>query len=251
MVDRGLDVAVVRVVVLVLDREDGDPVLVDEGGGDVVLGRERVGSAGARRPPGPPSRSDEVRRLRRHVCPASGCSRSKRSRIAASTGICRSAHSIRRTLRGERQVLHRVAVSLPSVPLLVVFQAIRSGCGGPGREQALVLALLPSDPGRGRAVGCGDVRAREPGLDGAAKVGAAAQSDCEGELVELDAEARAERPRARGAGSARGCRTAGSPPACGLERRAPRLLGSGARPARARARSDGERLHGPNPTTAV
>jgi hypothetical protein len=32
--------------------------------------------------------------------PASGCSRSNRSRIAASTGICRSAHSMRRTPSG-------------------------------------------------------------------------------------------------------------------------------------------------------
>ena len=103
VVDRSLDVRVVRVVVLALDREDRDVVLLDERRGDVVLRRERVrraehdvGAAGLQR-------AHEVRRLRRHVqarrdavAARAAAPRSKRSRIAASTGICRSAHSIRR-----------------------------------------------------------------------------------------------------------------------------------------------------------
>ena len=45
VVDRRLEVLVVRVVVLALDRERRDPVCVDERRGDVVLGRERVRGA--------------------------------------------------------------------------------------------------------------------------------------------------------------------------------------------------------------
>jgi hypothetical protein len=45
VVDRGLDVLVVGVVVLALDREDGDVELLDERGRDVVLRRERVRGA--------------------------------------------------------------------------------------------------------------------------------------------------------------------------------------------------------------
>ena len=45
VVDCRLDVLVVRVVVLALDREHADLVLGDEGCGDVVLGRERIGCA--------------------------------------------------------------------------------------------------------------------------------------------------------------------------------------------------------------
>ena len=67
MVDRRLEVLVVRVVVLALDRERADLVRVDERGRDVVLGRQRVrgaqddlGAAGLQR-------SHEVRGLGRHV----------------------------------------------------------------------------------------------------------------------------------------------------------------------------------------
>ncbi len=67
VVDGRLDVAVVGVVVLALDREDRDVELLDESGGDVVLGRERVrgaehdvGAAGLQRP-------HQVRGLARHV----------------------------------------------------------------------------------------------------------------------------------------------------------------------------------------
>ena len=40
-----VDVLVVGLVVLALDGEGRDPVGVDERGGDVVLGRERIGGA--------------------------------------------------------------------------------------------------------------------------------------------------------------------------------------------------------------
>ncbi len=45
MVDRGLDVGVVRVVVLAADGVDGDPVLLDQGRRYVVLRRERIRGA--------------------------------------------------------------------------------------------------------------------------------------------------------------------------------------------------------------
>ena len=45
VVDSRLDVRVVRVVVLALDRENRDVVLVNERSGNVVLRRERVGGA--------------------------------------------------------------------------------------------------------------------------------------------------------------------------------------------------------------
>ncbi len=67
VVDRGLDVLVVGVVVLALDREDGDAVLLDERRRGVVLRRERVrgaehdvGAAGL-------ERAHQVRRLGRDV----------------------------------------------------------------------------------------------------------------------------------------------------------------------------------------
>ena len=45
VVDAGVDVAVVRLVVLALDGVDAHAVVVDEGGGDVVLGAQRVAGA--------------------------------------------------------------------------------------------------------------------------------------------------------------------------------------------------------------
>ena len=67
VVDGGLDVRVVRVVVLAADGEDGDPVLLHERRGDVVLRRERVRRAeddvGAPRG----QRPREVGGLGRHV----------------------------------------------------------------------------------------------------------------------------------------------------------------------------------------
>ena len=67
VVDRGLDVRVVRVVVLALDREDGDVVLVDERRGDVVLRRERVRRAEHDVRAARLERAREVRRLGRDV----------------------------------------------------------------------------------------------------------------------------------------------------------------------------------------
>ena len=67
VVDGGLDVAVVGVVVLALDRKDGDVELVDQRGGDLVLSRERVrcaeddvGAAGL-------ERAHQICGLARHV----------------------------------------------------------------------------------------------------------------------------------------------------------------------------------------
>ena len=88
-------------------------------------------------------------------CPASGCSRSKRSRIAASTGICRSAHAIRRTPSAAS------ARSFTSYRCVVAIDPLFARVsGGPvsgrlGCEQALLLSLLPLDPGRGNALGAG------------------------------------------------------------------------------------------------
>ena len=107
MVDGRLEMLVVRLVVLALDRE--------------CRSRTRR-RAQPRRRPG--SRGDSTRRAphrrrrlqrphqvgglardveaRRDAMPSSGRSRSNRSRMAASTGICRSAHSILRTPSAER-----------------------------------------------------------------------------------------------------------------------------------------------------
>ncbi len=67
LVDGGLDVAVVGLVVLAVDRVDLGAVAVDQRRRGVVLGRERVrraeGDVGAARH----QRADEVRRLRRDV----------------------------------------------------------------------------------------------------------------------------------------------------------------------------------------
>ena len=67
VVDRRLDVRVVRVVVLALDREDGDVELLDERRGDVVLRRERVRRAEHDVRAAGLQRAHEVRGLGRHV----------------------------------------------------------------------------------------------------------------------------------------------------------------------------------------
>ena len=157
-------------------------------------------------------------------CPASGCSRSKRSRIAASTGICRSAHAIRRT---------------PSAASARSFTSYRSvgchrsslrssGSGRVGREQALVLALLPLDPGRGDLFRVGHGRAREPRLDRRPKRGLAAETQRELELARARRRSARAARRARSAGSARGCRSGDSPSRSGPGRRALPAPGSGA-----------------------
>ena len=67
VVDRGLDVGVVRVVVLAADRVDGDPVLLHERRRDVVLRRQRIG--GTEDDVGAPGvqRAGQVGGLRGHV----------------------------------------------------------------------------------------------------------------------------------------------------------------------------------------
>src|SRR4029453_10867924 len=99
--------------------------------------------------------------------PESGCSRSKRSRIAASTGICRSAHSIRRTPSGAS------ARSFTSCRFVVAMQSFQSG-----DEQALVLSLFPVEGG--------ELGAGEPGIDGGSQVRLPAQSCSERDVGELD-----------------------------------------------------------------
>src|SRR5262245_40978843 len=124
-------------------------------------------------------------------CPASGCSFSKRSRIAASTGICRSAQAIRRTPSGAS------AKSFTSYRCVVAMNPLFDlvGCQVSGRvdgEQPLVLALLPVDPGGGSLLGLRDARPGEPRLDRRSERRLAPQPQRELELSELDAEARPE-----------------------------------------------------------
>src|SRR3954462_859501 len=109
--------------------------------------------------------------------PASGCSLSKRSRIAASTGICRSAHSMRRTPSGAS------AMSFTSWRFVVAIQSFQLG-----DEQTLVLSLFP--------VECRDFRSGEPGIDGGAQVGLAAQPRGERDVCQLHFELPPE-PRER------------------------------------------------------
>src|SRR4029079_18492291 len=110
--------------------------------------------------------------------PPSGCSRSKRSRIAASTGICRSAHSIRRTPSGaSARSLTSCLVVVAIVPLSVVVS---------GYEKLFVLALLPGNPvGLARSLGR-DGRTVQPGFDRGPQLRVAPQPDDERHVVELD-----------------------------------------------------------------
>src|SRR5947208_9208626 len=88
--------------------------------------------------------------------PESACSRSKRSRIAASTGICRSAHSILRTPSGAS------AMSFTSCRLVVAMQSFQL-CD----EESLVLSLFP--------VESGELGAGEPRVDRGPQVGLTAE----------------------------------------------------------------------------
>src|SRR5438045_6309289 len=101
--------------------------------------------------------------------PASGCSRSKRSRIACRTGICRSAHVMRRTPSGASER------SFTSCRLVVDIHSFRSG-----DEQALVLSLLPVEGG--------ELGAREPAIDRGAQIGLAPQARCERDVGERHVE---------------------------------------------------------------
>src|SRR3954451_17127458 len=111
--------------------------------------------------------------------PERRCSRSKRSRIAASTGICRSAHSMRRLPSGAS------ARSFTSCRLVVAIQPFSQMSGG---QQPLVLALLPFDP---RQVVC----AGEPAVDRRAKLRLPPESRGERDVGDLDAEPAAQLPQ--------------------------------------------------------
>src|SRR6266496_1440526 len=88
--------------------------------------------------------------------------------MAASTGICRSAHSIRRTPSAAR------ARSFTSYRFVVAIVSSLSG-----GEQPLVLALFPFQ----RVVVAG-----EPRLDRRSQVGLATQPGSERDIVQLDPE---------------------------------------------------------------
>ena len=136
VVDRGLDVLVVRVVVLALDREDGDVVLLDQRRRDVVLGGERVGRAEDDVRAARLQRAGEVRRLGGHV-QAGGDPLPGERLLALEALPDRGQHrhlpvgplDPADAFGGERQVLHVVAVvSLPSV-----LSRSRSGCQAASR----------------------------------------------------------------------------------------------------------------------
>ncbi len=198
VVDRGLDVLVVGVVVLALDREDGDAVLLDERRRGVVLRRERVRGAehdvGAARL----ERAHQVRGLGRDVQARGDAVPGERllgREALADRGQHRhlpvGPHDPAHALGRERQILYVVAscgrhASSPS--------SSQSSCEFSGGEQPLVLALLPVDPGA-RVVAGG-----EPGVDFAPQVGLATEAGGEGDLVDPDAVALREALRARGAG---------------------------------------------------
>src|SRR5262249_22108871 len=120
--------------------------------------------------------------------PESGCSLANRSRIAASTGIWRSAHAI---LRIPSDVSARSFTSWRCVVAMASFRfsscVVDVSCG----EQPLVLSLLPLDPGGRLGAGC-LVGAREPRLERSPKARIAAQPQGEGDLAEVDAEAAPE-----------------------------------------------------------
>src|SRR2546430_17279177 len=80
--------------------------------------------------------------------------------MAASTGICRSAHSILRTPSGAK------VRSFTSCRFVVAMRRFLSVAGSGGQEP-LVLALLPVER---RDIGPG-----KPGVDGRAQVGLAPQ----------------------------------------------------------------------------
>src|ERR1044071_9222453 len=114
--------------------------------------------------------------------PERGCSVSNRSRIAASTGICRSAHWMRRTPSGAS------ARSFTSYRFVVAIELLSASVPGfslapirflLGGQEPLVLALLPLQ----RALGTG-----EPGVDGVPQPRLTPQPGSERDVRELDAE---------------------------------------------------------------
>ena len=120
-------------------------------------------------------------------CPASGCSRSNRSRIAASTGICRSAHAIRRTPSGASArsfTSYRSVVAIDPLSRCVVGQA---ASGSRGAVRACAAPTRPTQVRCRRSPGCSSRRARSR-----RRRGARARGEAEGRT-------RARRARRRSA----------------------------------------------------
>ena len=163
VVDGGLDVRVVGVVVLALDREDGDVVRVDERRGDVVLRRERVRGdehhVGAARL----ERACEVRRLRGDV-EAGGDAVAGERLLLHEPLPDRGQHrhlpvgplDPPYALDGEGEVLYVVLLRRSHLSLLPC------RCDQ-AAKQPLVLALLPLHPG-------GVVGPAEPGVHRSAEL---------------------------------------------------------------------------------
>ena len=181
VVDRSLDVRVVRVVVLALDREDADVVLVDERRGDVVLRRQRVRGAqhdvGAARL----QRPHEVRGLGRDV-EAGGDAVAVQRLLPLEALADRGEHrhlpvgplDPPHALLREREVLYVVA-------LRRCHRVLSSASGG---EQPFVLALFPLDPGASSP--------GEPAVDRGPELGLAAEPRGERDVADPEAEARAQ-----------------------------------------------------------
>src|SRR5919199_1637952 len=107
--------------------------------------------------------------------PASGCSLSKRSRMAASTGICRSAQAMRRTpspARDRSFTSKRLVVAME--PLLWLMS---------GGQEPFLLALLPLDPRRRRCVRHRGL-AREPRVHGGTKAWVVLEARDEGDVAD-------------------------------------------------------------------
>ena len=178
VVDRGLDVRVVRVVVLALDRED-TRCRTPRRARPRRRPASRAGSTRtARRPPRPPSASASGSRSRSSRAGTPRCGsrraaapRSNRSRIAASTGICRSAHSIRRSPS------RASARSFTSYRFVVAIDSFRFR-----RPVAARACAAPTRP-RASVVGAG-----EPAVDGRAELGLAPEPRREDEVGDLDAD---------------------------------------------------------------
>ena len=168
VVDRGLDVPVVRVVVLALDREDADAVLLDQRGRDVVLGRERVrraehdvGAAGGQR-------AGEVRRLGRHV-QACGDAVPGERLLALEALADRREHrhlpvcprDPPHALGGERQILHVVALCRCHRSSLRCQVRLRRSSEG-ARASAAPTRPRPGESGRARARSSRRARSRPP-----------------------------------------------------------------------------------------
>ena len=161
VVDRGLDVLVVRVVVLALDREDGHVELLDERGRDVILRRQRVRRAEHDvRAPGL-QRAGEVRGLGRHV-------QTGRDAVAGERLLALEALADRAEHRHvpvgpldppdsfarEREVLHIVSSCRghqPSSPLsrFLMRRAAARACAAPSRARRRRVRAARSPARRG------------------------------------------------------------------------------------------------------